>query len=523
MKTVTARQMRNIDRRTIQEAKIPGLELMERAGQGVAQVAVQMLSEPKGKEVIHFCGKGNNGGDGFVVARLLAHQGAIPRVYLVGKKTEVKGDAAENLNRLLKMEVQVQELTSAEKVSGLQAGHLIVDALLGTGVSGAVKGLLAQIIHLMNRSGLPVLSVDIPSGLDADGGEILGCCVRAKWTVTMALPKRGFFFSPGRERIGDLSVVDIGVPPWAVAQEELMVETLDGAEMARLIPGRAADAHKGSCGRVLVVAGSIGMTGAAALTSRAVLRAGAGMAILGIPESLNHIMEMKLTEVMTKPLPETETKSLAVASLRAIEDLLSWADVVAIGPGLSTHPETIELVRRLLPRLSCPTVVDADGINAIAQDSRLLPSVKAPMVLTPHAGELARLSGIQIPVKTQQRIDAALELARRAGKICVFKGSPTLIADQEGGLSINTTGNAGMATAGAGDVLTGMIAGFLAQGLSPLAAAKLSVYLHGVAGDVARDMRGEWGVLAGDLVDAIPEAIYRTCKCRAKRKDVEHE
>ncbi|KPL18612.1 MAG: hypothetical protein AMJ92_07195 [candidate division Zixibacteria bacterium SM23_81] len=523
MKTVTALQMRHIDARTIQEANVPGLELMEAAGQGAARVAMEMLSDPKGKTVVYFCGKGNNGGDGFVMARLLTQEGVTCLVYLLGKKHEVKGDALENLNRLTAQGVQVRELADIDEISGLEGAHLIVDALLGTGVSGSVKGVMAQVIHLINNSELPVLAVDIPSGVNGDTGEILSCSVRADRTATMALPKRGFFFSPGRELVGELTVVDIGVPSWAVEQEKLTVETLEGHEMASLIPSRAADAHKGSCGRVLVLAGSVGMTGAAALTSMAALRSGAGMAILGIPESLNSIMETKLTEVMTKPLPETETHALAVSSLEAIQELLSWADVLAIGPGLSTHPETVQMVRQLLPQLSCPTVVDADGLNAIAQDTKLLESVKTPLVLTPHAGELARLSGIEIPVKTEQRIEAATTLSRRYGVVCVFKGAPTLIANEDGSVFINTTGNAGMATAGAGDVLTGMIVGFLAQGLSPLQAAKVGVYLHGLAGDVAREVQGEWGLVAGDLVDAIPEALFRTYGQRAKRKALHDE
>jgi NAD(P)H-hydrate epimerase len=523
MKIVTALQMRNIDRRTIQEAQIPGLDLMERAGQGVARVALEMLGDAKGKKVVHFCGKGNNGGDGFVVARLLAQKGAIPQVFLLGKKAQVKGDAKENLDRLLQLGVKVEELAGIQELSGLEKAQLIVDALLGTGASGSVKGLMAQVIGWINDSGLPVLAVDIPSGVEADNGEILSCSVRAQQTVTMALPKRGFFFSPGREQVGALRVVDIGVPSWVVDEEGLSVETLSKQEMAQLIPSRFADAHKGSCGRVLVVAGSVGMTGAAALTSMAVLRSGAGMAILGVPESLNQIMEVKLTEVMTRPLPETKTQTLALASLEAIQELLSWADVLAIGPGLSSDSETVQVVCQLLPKMSCPTVVDADGLNAIAQDSEILKSVKAPLVLTPHAGELARLNGIEIPLKAGERIEAAVALSRRHGVVCVFKGAPTLIADEKGQVCINTTGNAGMATAGAGDVLTGMIAGFLAQGLTCPAAAKLGVYLHGLAGDVARDARGEWGVVAGDLVEAIPEAIFRTCGQRAKRREAGHE
>ena len=523
MKVVTVDEMRTIDRRTIEEAEIPGLDLMERAGQGVVQSAVELLGNSRGKVVIIFCGKGNNGGDGFVVARLLAQAEARPKVYLVGRKEELKGDTLENLRRLQKLEIHVEELSQAGAMRDLSAADLIIDALLGTGLSGRVDGLMAEVVELINRSGVPVLAVDIPSGIDADNGQVLGCAVRAKRTATMAFPKRGFFFSPARELVGTLAVVDIGVPDWIVAEQQLMVEALDSWEMNQMIPARAADAHKGSFGRVLILAGSVGLTGAAALTSMAVLRSGAGMAILGVPESLNDIMATKLTEVMTSPLPETRSRTLSLKAMEAIHQLLGWADVLAIGPGLSTHQETVQLVRKLLPQLSCPTVVDADGLNAIAQDTRVLAELKAPVVLTPHAGEIARLSGIEIPRKVEERISAVVEFARQYAVVCVFKGSPTLIADPKGRLFINTTGNPGMGTAGAGDVLTGMIAGLMAQGLSPLDAARLGVYLHGLAGDVAREKRGEWSLVAGDLVEDIGAAIFRTCGQKARRRGAPDE
>jgi NAD(P)H-hydrate epimerase len=293
--------------------------------------------------------------------------------------------------------------------------------------------------------------------------------------------------------------------------------------MARLIPRRPADAHKGMCGKVLVIAGSVGMTGAAALTSMAALRSGAGMVMLGLPQSLNRIAEIKLTEVMTAPLPETEAGSLSAAALERIEELLSWADVVALGPGLSGHDDTADLVHRLLPRLEHPTVVDADGLNAIARDSAVLSKVKAPLVLTPHAGELARLSAIEIPLETSDRIEAVRSLAGTYGLVGVLKGAPTLIAEQGGALFINTTGNPGLSTAGTGDVLTGMIAGFLAQGRAPVDAARLGVYLHGLAADVVVESLGEWSLVAGDLLDGIAEALHRTAGGRTLRKEPDGE
>ena len=521
MKTVTVQQMRNIDRRTIEQAGVPGLQLMERAGQGAARLAVDLLGDPEGKTVVHFCGRGNNGGDGFVIARLLAEAGALPVVYLAGAIDQVGGDARENLERLQKMKIEIKEIKALEDVVDPGDADLIVDALLGTGLSGPVRGLMADLIGLINRAGPPVLAVDIPSGVDADSGGILGCAVRADGTATMAFPKRGFFFSPARELIGQLAVVDIGVPDRAAEEEHLQTETLESADMARLIPRRAADAHKGTFGKVLVIAGSVGMTGAAALTSMAALRSGAGMVMLGLPESLNPIAEVKLTEVMTTPLPETEARSLSTAALERIEELLTWADVVALGPGLSRHPDTFDLVHHLLPRLEHPAVVDADGLNAIARDPEVLSRIRGPLVLTPHAGELARLSDIEIPLETNDRIGAVRSLAEKHDLVGVFKGAPTLIAGPQGGLYINTTGNPGMATAGTGDVLTGMIAGFLAQGCSPIDAARLGVFLHGLAGDVIVERMGEWSLAAGDLLDGIAEAIYRTLGGRSLREEAD--
>jgi len=518
MKIVTAQQMKNIDRRTIEQAGVPGRQLMERAGQGATRLAIDLLGNPEGKTVVHFCGKGNNGGDGFVIARLLVEAGARPVVYLAGAVDQVAGDARENLERLQKLGVEIVEISTLQDVDDPAGADLIVDALLGTGLSGPVRGLTANLIALINRAGPPVLSVDIPSGVDADSGRILGCAVRADGTATMAFAKRGFFFSPARELIGQLAVVDIGVPDRAAEQEHLLTETLEAADMARLIPRRPADAHKGMCGKILVIAGSVGMTGAAALTSMAALRSGAGMVMLGLPESLNQIAEIKLTEVMTAPLPETEAGSLSAAALERIGELLSWADVVALGPGLSGHPETVDLVQRLLPRLKHPTVVDADGLNAIAQDPAVLSRVKAPLVLTPHAGELARLGGRETPLETDDRIEAVRSLADRYGLVGVFKGAPTLIAEPEGALYINTTGNPGMATAGTGDVLTGMIAGLLAQGCSPTDAARLGVFLHGLAADVVVESIGEWSLVAGDLLGGIAEAIHRTAGGRSLRE-----
>lgn len=509
VKVVTAEQMQNIDRRTIEEYGIPGLDLMERAGLGVFRAIEKVLGELTGKRVVIFCGRGNNGGDGFVVARYLFRRGAWVEIYLLGEREQVKGDAQVNLDRVLNLGLEVKSITGGKQLPRSLEADLIVDAIFGTGIRGAVRGLAAEVIEVINQAGAPVVAVDIPSGLNTDAGAVEGPCVQAQVTATMALPKRGLLLSPGREQAGRVEVVDIGVPPEAIAAEGIQVELLEESDMASLLPARPPHAHKGDFGRVVVIAGSVGMTGAAALTCQAVMRSGAGMAILGLPESLNDLMEVKLTEVMTRPLPETEERTLSLRAESPIWELLEWADVLAIGPGLSRHPETKTLVKRVLSRVELPTVVDADGLNALADDVGMLAKVKADMVLTPHPGELSRLIGRSAQEIDSLRVEVAQEAAQGLGVVLVLKGSPTVIATPDGAAFISPTGNAGMATAGSGDVLTGAIAGLMAQGLNVLDAVRLGVFLHGLAGDLVAERRGQWGLIAGDLVEALPEAMVR--------------
>lgn len=506
MRVVTASQMQNIDRRTIEQYGIPGLELMERAGLGVVRTIEEMLVNVADKKVVIFCGRGNNGGDGFVIARRLFQRGAQVEPYLLGQEKDIKGDAWVNLERVLGLGLEVKSITEREQMASSLDADLIVDAIFGTGIKGAVKGLAAEVIELINNAEALVVAVDVPSGLNTDTGAVEGPCVQAEVTVTMALPKRGLLLSPGREYAGRLEVVDIGVPPKAIEEEGVNVELLEDKDIAALLPVRPPDAYKGDCGRVSVIAGSVGMTGAAALTCQGVMGSGAGMAILAIPESLNDIMEVKLTEVMTRPLPETEERTLSLAAEPKIWELLEWADVLAIGPGLSRHEETKALVRRILAKVDIPTVIDGDGLNALAEDVDMLSQVKTDIVLTPHAGELSRLIPRSIAEVNAWRIEVAQGSAKDFG-VVVLKGSPTIIADPSGEAFINPTGNAGMATAGSGDVLTGAIAGLMAQGLRGIEAAKVGVFIHGLAGDMVARRKGQWGLIAGDLVDALPEAM----------------
>jgi len=518
MKLVTSSQMRNIDQKTIEGIGIPGLELMEKAGRGIALVAKEMLGDPATKVVIIFCGRGNNGGDGFVVGRYLSQWGARVEFFLTVKRNEVKGDAKINLEKAVDLDLPIVEISRKEEIPSRIKADLIVDALFGTGFDGEIKGYLKDIIEMINSSGIPVLSVDIPSGLHADTGKFIEPCVKANRTVTMALPKIGHFFFPGKEMSGKVTVVDIGVPEHVVEEEKISLNLISKEEVKRMIPARQGDSYKGSCGRTVLIAGSTGMTGAAFLASLSCLRTGAGMAILGIPRTLNPILEMKLTEVMTKPLPDVRKKgALALRGLGEIRKLLKWGECCAIGPGLGQHFETIELVRRLISKLTMPAVIDADGLNALAKDISILKECEAPLILTPHIGELSRLNGLAIAEIAKDRIKYASDFAKEYNCVLVFKGAPTIISEPEGQTYVNPTGNAGMATAGSGDVLTGIILGLLAQMLMlnkdedikklMLNSARAGVFIHGLTGDLAKQEKGELGMIAGDMMEKIPQAL----------------
>jgi hydroxyethylthiazole kinase-like uncharacterized protein yjeF len=511
---VTPQQMQEIDARAIKKYKVPGLTLMENAAQALADKAQEMLSDSESsRDVCIVCGPGNNGGDGLAAARLLKEQGCEPLVFLLGSVGKLKGDAATNAKKLRAARIKITEIKSGAGLTSLRAGirrsGLIIDAIFGTGFHGVPEKLAGQIIEIINASGIPALAADIPSGVDGLTGKAAGPAVKAAATVTMGLLKTGLLFYPGKELAGEIIIADIGFPPKAVDEQKANINTINAESARRLLPRRAPDAHKGSCGTALIIAGSAGMSGAAALTATSCLRSGAGLVYLGAPESLHDIMEIKLTEVITKPLAETRSRSLAKASIDRIVSLLPQADALAVGPGLSQHPDTAELVRLLLTQVYRPAVIDADGLNALAGKAELLHEVKAPLVLTPHYGEMARLSGKSIDDVRKDPLQAAADFSQKYNQIVVLKGAPTVIAEPSGLLWINTSGNPGMATAGSGDVLTGLIAGFLAQGLKAAEAARLGVFLHGLAGDLAAAQKTQYCLVAGDIIDHLPQAFKK--------------
>lgn len=523
-KWVSGSEMSWIDRLTIDEFGISGAELMESAGREVVDIIRDRSEGLEGLAAAVVCGKGNNGGDGFVVARLL-HQAGVPvRVFSLVPAATVCGDAAHHLQLLEGAGVTVNHGVTDSLAPALAGVDLIVDAVHGTGFKGAAKPETAAVIEAMNGAGPPIIAVDMPSGVEADTGAVHGVCVEAAMTVTFGLPKIGQLLYPGRSHCGDLQLVDIGFPPEAVAASSVRRFLIDPDGVNQLLPRRAADAHKTRCGSVAVVAGSAGMTGAAALAADAALSSGAGRVTLGVPASLHDILEIKLTEVMTRSLPEVRRhRCLSLRALGDIRQMAERADCLAIGPGIGTHRETAELVRRSITEIALPTVVDADGLNALAPAADIagiLESRNHPLVFTPHLGEFARLAGLDKSTELLGEQPAgdgasgaprvashALRFAERFGVTLVLKGAPTLIALADGRLYANPTGNAGMATAGSGDVLTGTIAGLIAQGMHPEQAAIAGVYLHGLAGDLAKESIGEWGMKAGDIGRLLPRAI----------------
>jgi len=514
MKIVTGTEMQTLDRRTIIEAHVPSTVLMERAGEGIVRHLEELCGTARGKTITILCGKGNNGGDGFVVARLLHRRHARIHVLLLTPITDLSRDTAAMYRRFIRVagRAAIVRFRSADQARPLFAtSDILVDALLGTGLSSVVTGTYREAIELINSAGKPVIAVDIPSGLHADTGAILGRAIRATLTITCGLPKLGLYVGAGIDHAGMIRIVDIGIPPAYVDAIESRTLLLTSDSAFRSLPERVPSAHKGTFGHAGIIAGSVGKTGAAALAALAALRVGAGLVTIATPSSVNDVLEAKLLEAMTMPLPETKARTLARSGLDRVLAFIQARTAIAIGPGLSTHHETVELVQSLMKHLDRPSVLDADALNALTGRASLLTECKTPPILTPHPGEMARL---EVDATTQSvnadRIGTARRFAQERGAFVVLKGARTVIARPDGLVAICPTGNPGMATAGTGDVLTGMIVGLLAQGVPAWDAACAATYFHGLAGDLAAQRLGQPGMLASDLIAQIPYALQRT-------------
>ncbi len=505
MRVATAAQMREMDRVTIHERAVPGITLMERAGHGAYQVACGLV-RPGGRVSV-LCGRGNNGGDGFVIARLLNAGGCRVEVFLACEPSDVRGDAAQALEAMEATGLRTTAASLEALGERLPQCDLVVDALLGTGTAGEIREPYAGLIQAMADARTPVLAVDIPSGLHADTGQPLGPVAPAVATATFGLPKLGLLQHPGCRLAGQVVVVDIGIPPDVL--ESAPAFLLKADEVAGWLPRRSGDAHKGDSGRILIVASSTGLTGAACIAARAACRGGSGLVTVAVPADLAPSIEARSLESMTLPLRACR----GLISEEAAPEILGHAqgcDAVAIGPGLGRSPGALSAVRRLLSQIAVPMVLDADGLHALRGAEV---DVAGPLVLTPHPGEMAAILGVAIDEVQRDRVGAAQEAARRFEAVAVLKGARTVVADPEGRVAINPTGNAGMASGGMGDALTGVVTSLLGQGMETFEAACAGAFLHGLAGDyAAQSVGGEVGILASDLIEALPRARERVAR-----------
>ncbi len=507
--------MRAADRRTMEEFGLPGFALMETAGRGAADAIEEVFGPMAGRSVLVLAGKGNNGGDGLVVARVLAGRGAHVRVATLATEGDATEDTARNLRLLRQLaehdaHVTVDAFEDIRQVSAAHPPDLIVDALLGIGVTGALREPIDALARWMNGQAAPVVALDVPTGLNSDTGTAQEDTVRADLTVTMAARKAGLLFNDGPQHAGRVAVVDIGIPAHLLSDALGMAgsarRSTDAAVRA-LLPERAHDAHKYTAGRVVTVVGSKAFTGAAVMASEAAARAGAGAVICCTPASARPIVETKLTEVMTVPLAETDEGSLARDALAPILERTKSADAVLVGCGLGKHPETQHLVRSLLTKLSGPVVVDADGLNALAGHTGLISDYAGGRwVLTPHTGELRRLIGTD-DLDTTDRIALVAQWAARWNCVLVLKGMPSVVGTPDGRVFVAGVSNPALATAGTGDVLAGMIVGLLTQGMAPVDAAVCALHLGGRAADHYTASRQARTMLATDLLSALPHVL----------------
>lgn len=511
-KVATASEMQAIDRSAIEEFGIPGLVLMENAGLAAASLIHENVPGLLDKKVVIVCGKGNNGGDGFVIARHLFIDGVQVDILLLGKRQQLKSDARVNANIAFKMGVPIHEITEKNLPAQnhlFRHCHLIVDALFGTGLSKPAGGLYEKVIKKINASGKYVVSVDIPSGIDSDSGQLIGPHIKANVTAALAMLKRSHLLFPAAESMGEVQILDISIPPEAVEKHNIPVGWLELDDIQSLIPKRPTNTHKGDYGHTLVVAGSRGKGGAAGLTGLAALRAGAGLVTLAVPESCHQALEFNPLETMTVALPETKSGCIATKAIVNVLESLKGKSALAIGPGLSTEKETVQFMEALLPQVECPLVIDADGINALGKSGKLIDQIRAETVLTPHPKEMSRISGWRVQDILSHRIERASEFAQEHEVTLLLKGARTLVAFADGTVLINPTGNPGMATAGSGDVLTGLIAGLVSQGLMAPSATAAGAFIHGMAGDLFAEANHEVPLIASDLLDKVPEAIKR--------------
>ena len=522
MRILNSAQMRDADRRAIEEIGIASIVLMENAGRQVVAAVDAMFSELSSLHVALLCGRGNNGGDGFVIARTLAQRGVEVSTFLVGSATEVQGDARANLDVLVRLGHNIVEVADATAwelhFPEIRAADVLIDAMFGTGLRTPLTGLYETIVADINASDLAVVSVDLPSGLSADTPDPIGPCIDATMTVTLGAPKLPLVLPPGEAHCGDVVIADIGIPDVAIeGVEGPHIELLTRQAVRALVEPRPSDSHKGDYGHVFVVAGSLGRTGAAHLAAMGALKSGAGLVTIATPRSCQAILAAMAPEYMTDALSETPDGNAP--------DALEWlltrpADVIAAGPGLGGGVATVAFVHGLLERAGVPLVLDADALNAFAQSPESLVGPEGrDVIITPHPGELARLVGVTTADVQANRVEIAQGFAETHQLYVVLKGHRSIVATPDGRVFVNPTGNPGMASGGMGDLLTGMIAAWLAQLLDAEAACRLAVYLHGMAGDLAEAAEGEVALTPSDVLAHLGDAVLELTARRKVERD----
>ncbi len=513
MKLVTADQMRKIEQKAIYEYGIPSIVLMENAALALLSTVEGIIGNVAGKKIVILAGKGKNGGDGLALGRHLVNRGGEVKAFLCASGDKLKGDSHTNFKLLRGLGTTIFQVNSETELKAfklaLMTCDLVIDALYGTGFRGALPPVEESYIQALNDSGKPVVAVDIPSGLEADTGKAYRDAVRAKATVTFGLPKLGLFLGAGPKHVGQLKVEKISIPDSILADPKVNTHVLSSDSLSNFIPVREIDSHKGIHGTCLCIGGSPGMTGALALCARSALRSGAGLVQMATGISLAPLVDSMLPEATTVALNESQPGLLDPRAVEQLEDKIQQSRAVSFGPGMGQTVEIAELLTGLLERCKKPLVIDADGLSALALDLNMLSQVQGPVILTPHPGEMARLTGLTVSEVQSRRLELALEKAVEWKVILVLKGQATIVASPDGKAFINPTGNPILGTAGTGDVLTGCIVGLLAQGILPLEAACLGVYAHGLAGDILAEQKGKRGALAQEVADALPYALAR--------------
>lgn len=510
MKACYAEQVRNIDRLAYEEGSIPSVVLMENAALSCVDAVIQKFGSIQNRRIGIFCGKGNNGGDGFAIARHLTNHGAVADVFLVCGD-EFRGDALINFEIVEKTGINIEHLYNSDMMEYVIPSYdIVIDAIYGTGIHGEIEGLSAEIIDKINDFSKYTVSVDIPSGLNADTGEICGVCVRADMTVTFAAYKMGMFLYPGADMTGEVILSKISIPDYILNMADTAAEIMDDNEFASRFPKRCNDSQKGDYGKVLVIGGSLGMSGAAYMSGTAALNSGSGLVTLAVPECINAILETKTTEIMTVPIADRDGRFSGVGAVDIIK-CMEKADAVLIGPGMGIGTDSKIILEEVLKASKVPVIVDADALNILSNDMSILEKCTCDLIFTPHEMEMSRLTGTELEQIRKNRINVSRRFAEKYGVTLILKGHHTIVAAPDGLQYINNTGNSGLAKGGSGDVLAGIAVSFAARGVDTVHSAAMAAYLHGRAADRVMEKCGIESVTGSSVINEIGATIRNIC------------